>query len=115
MADLPELDPEIHQRTRLRIMALLYRNRRARATWLRDELGLTDGNLASHASRLEEVGYVAARRALTPNGFQLEYRLTGRGDEAFRSYLNGLRALVGLDEADAPERRADGPADAAAM
>lgn len=93
-----QLDPLIHQPTRLQIMALLFRNRRAAATWVRDTLGLTDGNLGSHAERLAEAGYVQSARALTPGGFQVQLAITEAGDRAFRAYLVSLRRLV-LEEA----------------
>ena len=89
------LDPVIHQATRLRIMAALQRNREATFTGLRDGLGLTDGNLASHAARLEEAGYLESRRALAGLGFELRYRITPRGDAAFRGYVEALQDLLG--------------------
>lgn len=93
------LDPIIHQSVRLRVMAALHRNREARFTQLRDALGLTDGNLASHAAKLEEAGYVKQRRVLTPHGFELRYRITPDGVAAFLEYVAELRSV--LDEADA--------------
>lgn len=92
------LDPVIHQAARLRIMAALQRNREARFTALRDALGLTDGNLASHAARLEEAGYLEAKRVLTPGGFELRYRITPQGAQAFLAYADELKTLL-----DAPE------------
>jgi len=88
------LDPLIHQAARLRIMAALQRNREARFTALRDALGLTDGNLASHAAVLEKAGYVEARRVLTTGGFELRYRITPRGAAAFLAYVGELKALL---------------------
>lgn len=88
------LDPVIHQAARLRIMAALQRNREARFTALRDALGLTDGNLASHAAVLEKAGYVASRRALTPGGFELRYRITPEGAAAVLAYAAELRTLL---------------------
>lgn len=88
------LDPTIHQSTRLRLMTALYRNREARFTSLRDGLGLTDGNLASHAATLEKAGYLEQRRALTAAGFELRYRITPAGSEAYRAYVEELRALL---------------------
>lgn len=111
--DLPELDPVIHQPTRLRIMTLLHRNRQAAFTWIRDVLGLTDGNLGSHAARLEGAGYVEQGRALTPNGFQVRLRVTPAGDDAFRAYLAALRAYTAVaavgPEASLPEHAAGPP------
>ena len=88
------LDPVIHQPARLRIMAALQRNREARFTHLRDALGLTDGNLGSHAATLEKAGYLEARRALTPTGFELRYRITPQGAAAFLAYVQALQAVL---------------------
>ncbi len=96
---LPTLDPVIHQPTRLRIMALLYRNRVAAFTWVRDTLGLTDGNLDTHAAKLEGAGYVKRGRALDLGGFQVKIKITPEGDAAFRAYLEGLRAYLDLEGA----------------
>lgn len=91
---LPSLDPVIHQATRLRIMALLYRNRVAPFTWVRDILGLTDGNLDTHAAKLEEAGYLKRGRALDVGGFQVRIKITPEGDAAFRAYLERLREYL---------------------
>ena len=99
------LDPVIHQAARLRIMAALQRNREARFTALRDALGLTDGNLASHAAVLEKAGYVESRRALAPGGFELRYRITPRGAEAFLAYAAELKALLESPGAVTPASR----------
>jgi len=109
---LPALDPVIHQPTRLQIMSVLHRNRVASFTDLRDGLALTPGNLASHTAKLEEAGYIVAKRVLVDLSFEVQYRITERGSAAFRSYLDALRALLQQAEA-APLPPADarpGPA-----
>lgn len=103
---LPTLDPVIHQATRLRIMALLYRNRVASFTWIRDTLGLTDGNLDTHAAKLEEAGYLKRGRALEVGGFQVKMKITPEGDVAFRVYLEALRSYLAIAHGagdDAPD------------
>lgn len=85
--ELPELHPLIHQRTPLQIVTLLNRNRDVPLAWAREQLELTYGNLAGHASKLEEVGYVEQRRALTPDGFQARLRITEEGQAALDAYL----------------------------
>ena len=109
---LPTLDPVIHQATRLRSMALLFRNRVAAFTWVRDALSLTDGNLDTHAAKLEEAGYLKRGRALDIGGFQVRLKITPEGDAAFRAYLEGLREYLAVgqdaeavDAEDAGERR----------
>lgn len=90
---LPELDELIHQRTRLRVMTLLHRNRRAAFTWVQETLELTPGNLDSHVGRLEDAGYLERGRVLTEDGFQVEIRITDEGDEGFEAYLADLEAF----------------------
>lgn len=84
----------IHQPVRLRIMGLLYKHRDVAFTRTRDSLGLTDGNLASHAKRLEEAGLLGSRKALTRDGFEARYRITEQGDRRFREYLETLEGFV---------------------
>lgn len=112
------LDAIIHQPTRLHIMAALFRNRQMSFTDLRDGLGLTPGNLGAHVEKLEEAGYVKSGRVLVDLAFELQYRITDEGLDAFRMYLVDLRALVGTmppEEAitekkhDALAARAEGP------
>ena len=90
----PSLDPVIHQPIRLRILAALYRNRQASFTNLRDGLGLTAGNLASHAARLIEAGYVESGRVLAGINFEVRYRITPQGNDAFRAYVDNLQSLL---------------------
>jgi DNA-binding MarR family transcriptional regulator len=99
-------DPVIHQATRLRIVATLHRNREMGFVALRDALGLTEGNLGSHAARLVEAGYVEARRVLAGLSFELRYRLTAKGSAAFEAYLAELERF--LAEAGRPVSGAEG-------
>lgn len=109
---LPPLDPVVHQPTRLRIMGLLYRNRQASFTWVRQQLHLTDGNLASHAAKLEEAGYIRQVRALVGRGFQVRLQITPQGDAAYRQYREALRALLEAPVPDLPTaERSAGAAD----
>ena len=90
-------------RARLMLMGLLHRHRDVAARAARKALGLTDGNLASHAARLEAEGWLESRRALAPTGFELRYRITPAGSEAFRAHVEELRKLIEQmqpDEAD---------------
>ena len=81
-------------RARLLLMGLLHRHRDVSARAARKTLGLTDGNLASHARRLEEAGWLESRRALARTGFEVRYRITPAGSEAFRAHVEELRKLI---------------------
>lgn len=84
----------IHQPTRLRIMGVLYKHRDVSYTRIRNHLDLTDGNLASHAEKLEQAGYVEDRRAWAQNGFETRYRITKSGVTAFQAYLQELSGFI---------------------
>ena len=92
--DLPPGLLVIHQPVRLRIMGTLFKRRDVAFTALRDTLGLTDGNLASHTKTLGEHGYLEGRKVLTKTGFEMRYRITADGSKAFRAYLEALRGFL---------------------
>lgn len=89
----PELEV-IHQPVRLKLMAVLYRERDVGFTEIRDKLALTDGNLATHAARLSQDGLLEARRVLLRGGFEVRYRITTEGSRRFQAYLGELRRFV---------------------
>ena len=81
-------------RARLLLMGLLHRHRDVSARAARKALDLTDGNLASHAARLQEAGWLESRKALSPSGFEVRYRITAAGSAAFRSHVEALRTML---------------------
>ena len=76
------------------MLAVLFRNRIISFTDLRDGLGLTPGNVASHLGHLEAAGYVKGGRTLVDFTFKAHYRITERGSDAFKEYLRVLRNLL---------------------
>lgn len=88
------LQPLLDARARLLLMGLLYRERDVSARGARRLLGLTDGNLASHAARLEKAGWLRSRRALSPSGFEVRYGITPEGSQAFREHVGELRRML---------------------
>ncbi|MCA9961572.1 MAG: transcriptional regulator, partial [Anaerolineales bacterium] len=62
---MAELNEIIHQTVRLRIMASLVTlepTDEVEFTYLRNLLGVTDGNLGAHLRKLEEAGYIAVNK-----------------------------------------------------
>jgi len=94
---MPELDPVIHQPTRLRIMAALAAldaEDRADFTFLRDLLGLTDGNLSVHLQRLEEAGYVRVEKTFIGRRPKTWVWATPEGRAAFAAYVDALEDIL---------------------
>ena len=90
---LPELDPIIHQSTRLRLLALLSGVDEADFNFLSTTLGLTDGNLSVHTSKLEQAGYLEIRKAFEGKLPRTTYRLTERGREELGRYWQALEEM----------------------
>lgn len=88
------LDPVIHERLRLAIVAVLAVNPAVSFADLKRSLGMTDGNLSVHARRLEEVGYIARDKVRRGEEVRTHYRLTPAGRRALDGYLAGLEAVV---------------------
>jgi len=57
---------------------------------LRQEINLTDGNLAGHLLKLEEARYVKAKRRFIGRRPATTYSITSAGREAFQWFLIGL-------------------------
>jgi DNA-binding MarR family transcriptional regulator len=86
------LDDVVHQRVRLRILAVLAEARRAEDDYLRDSLRLSDGNLSSHLQVLENAGFVSIAEELQGARRRTWVQATPAGQQAFRSRLASLQA-----------------------
>ncbi len=92
-----ELNPLIHQPTRLRIMAALVSleaEEQADFGYLRDQLELTDGNLSVHLQRLEEAGYLVVVKTYVGRRPKSWIHVTPEGRRAFAEHLDALEAIV---------------------
>ena len=88
------LDPMLHERGRLAIVSVLAAVEALTFTELREELGMTDGNLSVHLQKLEDKGYVAIDKQFVGRRPQTRCKLTKAGRAALTTYLNHLEALV---------------------
>lgn len=88
------LDRVIHERARLGIVSALAANPTLSFQDLKGLLGLTDGNLAIHARRLEEAGYVACTKSFAGRVPRTEYRLTASGRRALAGYLEHMESII---------------------
>ncbi len=92
-----EIDEVIHQPTRTKIMASLYalsEGEEIEFQTLRDVLKLSDGNLSSHLSKLEEVGYVRIRKTFEGKKPKTFISLTRKGRRAFENYVETLKSVL---------------------
>lgn len=88
------IDPVLHDRTRLAIVAALMTAGTLTFIEVRQLLGLTDGNLSVHARKLERAGYLRMTRTRSGRTSRTVFDLSPAGRRAFREYLAHLEALV---------------------
>jgi len=92
-----DIDDFIHSRVRLMIMSFLAAARSADFTELKKQLEVSDGNLSTHLSKLEEAGYVALSKKFIGKKPQTLISISAKGDTAFKNYVESLAEMVGLN------------------
>jgi DNA-binding IclR family transcriptional regulator/DNA-binding HxlR family transcriptional regulator len=109
-----KIDEVIHQRVRLAIVSSLAPVESLEFGALKELLGLTDGNLATHARVLEEAGYLAIEKEFKGRKPLTIYSLTPKGRAAFAAYVEFLGQML-AKEVSVPVRRASPGDDIAAV
>lgn len=88
------LDEIIHQKVRLGIMSALMARGETDFRFLKETLGVTDGNLSIHLTKLEDAGYVASMKEFVRKKPHTTYTPTETGRDAFHAYLGALERIV---------------------
>ncbi|MFM1727532.1 transcriptional regulator [Prescottella soli] len=90
------LDEIVHQKTRLAILSMLGESDEVSFVFIRDGLGLTDGNLGRHLDVLLGAGCVEVRREYTGRRTRSWIRITDHGVDKLREEAEVLRALLAV-------------------
>ena len=85
------INKAFESKVRLGIMAVLMVNEEADFNFLREQLALTDGNLASHTRALEELGYIVCNKSFVG---RTAFQATSQGREAFKSHIEALEQFL---------------------
>jgi DNA-binding HxlR family transcriptional regulator len=91
---IPDFDRTIHEKTRLAIVSALAVNQSLSFNEVKAIVRTTDGNISVHARRLEEAGYLTAKKSFNGRVPRTEYSLTAAGRRALERYLNHMEALI---------------------
>ena len=84
----------IYDRLRLGIMSGLSVTDKMSFAELKQLLKTSDGNLSTHARKLEDAGFIGCRKSFSHRLPRTEYRLTAKGRRAFARYLKHMEALI---------------------
>ena len=94
---MAELNETIHQPVRLRIMAVLVTlepGNEVDFTYLRELLGVTDGNLGAHLRKLEEAGYISVNKTFVQRKPRTFVGATTAGRAVFREHVAALESIL---------------------
>lgn len=84
----------LEHRLRLQIMSILMANDAYDFNNLKELLGVTDGNLASHIKALEKEKYILVHKTFIDRKPNTRYKVSEKGRNAFRKHLDALEAVV---------------------
>jgi len=91
---LQHINKAFDHRIRLGIMSILMVNEYADFTTLKELLGVTDGNLASHAKALEAEQYIMVEKQFIGKKPNTRYLATKEGRKAFKDHIDALEKLI---------------------
>lgn len=91
---IDNINKAFENRIRLGVMSLLMVHDQVDFRFLKEHLGVTDGNLASHVGALEKLGYVAVIKQFIGKKPNTSYSATKVGEKAFKDHLDALEELI---------------------
>ncbi len=91
-----ELDPLLHSQLRLAVMSILMSVEEADFVYLRQQTESTAGNLSVQLDKLSNAGYISVEKGFQGKKTRTVCRVTERGREAFRNYVETIRKYLNL-------------------
>lgn len=88
------LHKAFENRIRLGIMSVLAVNDKLDFNALKEYLGVTDGNLASHIKTLEREKFIGIEKAFIDRKPNTRYFMTSEGRKAFEDHLSVLEQII---------------------
>ena len=95
MKGFNQLNKAFESRVRLGVMSILMVNDWVIYKEMKETLGLTDGNLASHISSLEKLEYIEVRKQFVGKKPLTSYSATKLGKLEFKKHIDALEKLLG--------------------
>jgi DNA-binding MarR family transcriptional regulator len=91
---IQNINKAFDHRIRLGIMSILMVNESADFNMLKELLGVTDGNLASHTKALEAENYIQIEKQFIGKKPNTKYIATKEGKKAFAAHIDALEKLI---------------------
>ena len=94
MGKIDQLHKAFESRVRLGIMSILMVNDWVDYKSLKEQLDLTDGNLASHINGLEKLEFIIINKGFLGKKTITTYKITDLGKLKFNEHISALERLI---------------------
>lgn len=91
---IENLNKIFDSRIRLGVMSILMVNEEISFNDLKQIMGVTDGNLASHLNNLEENGYIKVHKGFIGRKTNTTYSITKAGEKSFTEHVEALEHMI---------------------
>lgn len=91
---IADLNKAFESRVRLGIMSILLVNDVVDFGMLKEQLQLTDGNMASHLAALEKAQYITITKKFVGKKPNTTYTVSKEGKKAFNLHIDALEKLI---------------------
>lgn len=91
---IENLNKVFDSRIRMGVMSTLVMNEEINFNDLKQMLEVTDGNLASHLTNLEENGFIKVHKGFIGRKTNTTYSITRAGEKAFKEHIEALESII---------------------
>ena len=91
---IENLNKVFESRIRLGVMSILMVNSEINFNDLKQMLDVTDGNLASHLTNLEENGFIKVHKGFVGRKTNTTYSITKVGEKSFKEHIEALENMI---------------------
>lgn len=91
---LKPLNPLLHSELRLAVMSLLMGVDETDFVYLREQTGVTAGNLSVQIDKLSTAGYIEVEKGFQGKRPRTTCKLTAEGIKAFEEYVEALKEYI---------------------
>ena len=94
LSDIISMDKTIHEPARIAILTLLSVVEKSDFLFLKNNTGLTQGNLSSHLTKLENAGFVEIEKTFKGKRPLTLVQISDLGKKEFVKYLQTLKKYI---------------------
>lgn len=94
LSEIIKLDKTIHEPARIAILTLLSVVEKSDFLFLKNNTGLTQGNLSSHLTKLENAGYVEIEKTFKGKRPLTLVQISNLGKRQFEKYLQTIKKYI---------------------